>query len=989
MATNKKITQLDELTPATWADDDVIAIVDISAQETKKIQLSTFRGAVTGVSSLNASTPLTVDSATGDVTISVAINGGGTINAVFDEDDMTSNSPTALATQQSIKAYVDSQVGTVDTLAEILSNGNTSGGTNIVVSSGDVITTNTVNETTAASGVTIDGVLVKDGQVDGRDVSVDGTKLDTVETNADVTDTANVTAAGALMDSELTNITAVKALNQGVATTDTPTFAGLITAGNVDGRDVSADGAKLDGIEAGADVTDTANVTAAGALMDSELTDIAAVKALNQGVATTDSPSFAGLTATTADINGGTIDGTVIGGSSAAAGTFTTFTSTGIDDNATSTAVTIDSSQNVGIGNATPTEKLQITAGASSAILLGYSSSSGSNGYIIRSNSSEAGLDFGFNLEYNDGTALYTVTHNLGSGFHVWYMGGTERMRINSSGNVGIGTSSPNANYAQTIVGNLAIGSGSAAALGGENFIVTDGTTTGKITLGGGPTVQFGSKSNHPVTFFVANGEKVRIDTGGNVAVGRTSSVNGAKVTVETGASTPAVLGYGDRTWLNAYDPNSGGTPVDLRLWAYGNSNATNDAYVGTWSAHPLKFATGGSIRATIDTSGNVGIGINNPSYLTHLYSTSAEPKLVIEDASSGAGRGGVVTGTWGGNGIRLDSLNAAGWVYVGGSNTSYIPFTIGTEKARFHSNGNFGIATTSPDFLLDVAGRIGILEGTNGIAFHDGAGSVSAGVRADSGDNLVFATGSSDTERMRINSAGNVGIGTTGPSSLLHLASTGNAVLTLEADTDNVSESDNARIELSQDGGATTGHMGYGSGTNGIDIWNDYSDYVRIGTNNVERLRVVNNGVVRPATDNAQTLGAAANRWSVVYAGTGTINTSDEREKQQIADLDDAERRVAVAIKGLVKKYKYNDAVALKGDDARIHVGVIAQEVIAAFAAEGLDATHYALLCHDTWEAEPEEVDKNGNVINPGIEAGERYGIRYDELLAFMIAAL
>jgi hypothetical protein len=330
VATNKKITQLDELTPATWADDDVIAIVDISAQETKKIQLSTFRGAVAGVSSLNASTPLTVDSATGDVTISVAIDGGGTINAVFDEDNMASNSPTALATQQSIKAYVDSQVGTVDTLAEILANGNTSGGTNIVVSSGDVITTNTINETTGAAGVTIDGVLVKDGEVDGRDVSVDGTKLDTVETNADVTDTTNVTAAGALMDSELTNITAVKALDQGVATTDTPTFAGLITAGNVDGRDVSVDGAKLDGIEAGADVTDTANVTAAGALMDSELTNITAVKALNQGVATTDSPSFAGLTATTADINGGTIDGAVIGGASAAAGTFTTLATSSI-----------------------------------------------------------------------------------------------------------------------------------------------------------------------------------------------------------------------------------------------------------------------------------------------------------------------------------------------------------------------------------------------------------------------------------------------------------------------------------------------------------------------------------------------------------------------------------------------------------------------------------------------------------------------------------
>lgn len=56
---------------------------------------------------------------------------------------------------------------------------------------------------------------------------------------------------------------------------------------------------KLDGIEDGADVTDTTNVTAAGALMDSELTSIASVKALDQGVATTDSPTFAGLTVDT------------------------------------------------------------------------------------------------------------------------------------------------------------------------------------------------------------------------------------------------------------------------------------------------------------------------------------------------------------------------------------------------------------------------------------------------------------------------------------------------------------------------------------------------------------------------------------------------------------------------------------------------------------------------------------------------------------------
>lgn len=111
-------------------------------------------------------------------------------------------------------------------------------------------------------------------------------------------------------------------MDQGVATTDSPTFAALTTTGNispggtVDGRDVAADGTKLDGIEAGADVTDTANVTAAGALMDSELTNITAVKALNQGVSTTDSPTFAGQT-----INGNiTVTGTVDGRDVAADG---------------------------------------------------------------------------------------------------------------------------------------------------------------------------------------------------------------------------------------------------------------------------------------------------------------------------------------------------------------------------------------------------------------------------------------------------------------------------------------------------------------------------------------------------------------------------------------------------------------------------------------------------------------------------------------------
>ena len=152
----------------------------------------------------------------------------------------------------------------------------------------------------------------------------------------------------------------------------------------------------------------------------------------------------------------------------------------------------------------------------------------------------------------------------------------------------------------------------------------------------------------------------------------------------------------------------------------------------------------------------------------------------------------------------------------------------------------------------------------------------------------------------------------------------------------------------------------------------------------------VIRSGVTFwPGSDNALALGNGSYRWSVVYAGTGTINTSDIREKQDISDLDEAEKRVAVALKGLVKKFRFKDAVEKKGDDARIHVGVVAQEVIAAFEAEDLDPMRYAIVCYDEWASEPEELDEEGNVMKPAIKAGNRYGIRYEELLAFIIAAL
>lgn len=145
----------------------------------------------------------------------------------------------------------------------------------------------------------------------------------------------------------------------------------------------------------------------------------------------------------------------------------------------------------------------------------------------------------------------------------------------------------------------------------------------------------------------------------------------------------------------------------------------------------------------------------------------------------------------------------------------------------------------------------------------------------------------------------------------------------------------------------------------------------------------------VNPYRDNVASCGLAAARWTVVYAANGTINTSDAREKQQARPLSEIEKAVALKVKAGLKAFKWNDAVDKKGDKARWHFGVYAQEVADAFRSEGLDPDMYGLFCYDEWEAVPEEKDENGVVTQPARPAGNRYGIRYDELFAFILASI
>jgi hypothetical protein len=105
--------------------------------------------------------------------------------------------------------------------------------------------------------------------------------------------------------------------------------------------------------------------------------------------------------------------------------------------------------------------------------------------------------------------------------------------------------------------------------------------------------------------------------------------------------------------------------------------------------------------------------------------------------------------------------------------------------------------------------------------------------------------------------------------------------------------------------------------------------------------------GILQPQSDNTYTLGSASLRWSQLYAGTATINTSDAREKTALADVPEALLDAVLAVP--IGAYQWLDSVARKGSDrARIHFGPTAQDVRDAILAQGLDPERFALFCRD-----------------------------------------
>lgn len=154
------------------------------------------------------------------------------------------------------------------------------------------------------------------------------------------------------------------------------------------------------------------------------------------------------------------------------------------------------------------------------------------------------------------------------------------------------------------------------------------------------------------------------------------------------------------------------------------------------------------------------------------------------------------------------------------------------------------------------------------------------------------------------------------------------------------------------------------------------------------ERVRIQAGGNVRPSTDNTQNLGLSNYRWAQVYAGNGTINTSDAREKTDVSSEIPAAALDAIDEVPIVT-FRWLAAIQDKGEDARTHFGVISQEIRDAFARHGLDAHDYGLFCYDEWEEQPEVLNEDGTVSIPYAPGGNRFGVRMDQVLALKLAAM
>jgi hypothetical protein len=283
-----------------------------------------------------------------------------------------------------------------------------------------------------------------------------------------------------------------------------------------------------------------------------------------------------------------------------------------------------------------------------------------------------------------------------------------------------------------------------------------------------------------------------------------------------------------------------------------------------------------------------------------------------------------------------------------------------------------------------DTATRFESTDGTAGIALSDNSGSVSLNTR-DTGDFSINVGGdasssaSNSSEALRIDSSGNLLVGTTSyDGSHFNDSSGGGFAVTSAGKIDMKVDGTVANFNKTGSDGNILYFAKQGAGVGSISCYSNELAFISGETGlyfddaNNQIYPLNSSGSVR---DDITDLGTVSSRFDDIFATNGTIQTSDENEKQNIASLTSAEITAAKAISKLFKTFKWKSKVAAKGDAARTHTGVVAQQVQKAMSDAGIDATKYAFWCSDTW------TNDDGNEQT-------RMGVRYPELLAFVGAA-